>query len=191
VSEVTQIIERMEAGDSAGAELLLPLVYSELRRLARQRLARSPVRSLQTTELVHEAYLRLVGSDRQWQGRAHFFGAAAEAMRRVLVDRARRRQREKHGAHFKRVELHDSAVSSGCTPDEVLVVHELFDRLAEKHPAEAEVAKLRYFVGFNHREAAEALEIPVSTAHSQWTFAKAWLFREYRKGDGSGSAEKP
>ena len=183
VSEVTRIIEQVEAGDLAGSEELLPHVYKELRQLAGQRLAKNPDQSLQTTELVHEAYLRLVGADRKWQGRAHFFAAAAEAMRRVLVDRARRRKRTKHGGDRQRVDLHDSAVSIGCPPEEILIVNELFDHLTEKHPAEAEVAKLRYFAGFNHREAAEALEIPISTAHSHWTFAKAWLFREYRKGE--------
>ena len=183
MSKVTRIIEQIEAGDLATSDQLLPLVYKELRGLASQRLAKNPEQSLQTTELVHEAYLRLVGSDPQWQGRAHFFASAAEAMRRVLVDRARRRKRAKHGADHKRIDLHDSAMSSGCTPEEILIVNELFDRLAEKHPAEAEVAKLRYFAGFNHREAAEALGIPVSTAHNHWTFAKAWLFREYRKAD--------
>ncbi len=182
VSEVTRIIEQIEAGDLAASEQLLPLVYNELHALASRRLAKQPEQSLQTTELVHEAYLRLVGSDQKWQGRAHFFGAAAEAMRRVLVDRARRRNRAKRGGDHQRVALHDSAVAAGCTPDEILIVNELFDRLAEKHPAEAEVAKLRYFAGFNHREAAEALGIPVSTAHNQWSFAKAWLFREYRTG---------
>ncbi len=183
MSAVTRIIEQMEAGNAASSEQLLPIVYQELRSLAGQRLAKDGEQSLQATELVHEAYLRLIGSDQKWKGRAHFFAAAAEAMRRVLVDRARRRKRQKHGADRQRIELHDSAVSAGCPPDEILVVHELFDRLAAKHPAEGEVAKLRYFAGFNHREAAEALEIPVSTAHSHWTFAKAWLFREYRKSD--------
>ena len=183
MSDVTRIINRLEEGELAASTELLPIVYDELRRLANSRLANSPDQSLQTTELVHEAYLRLVGSDQRWQGRAHFFAAAAEAMRRVLVDRARRRHRQKHGGDRQRVELHDSAMSSGCTPDELLLVDDLFDRLAEKYPKEAEVAKLRYFAGFNHREAAEALELPVSTVHDHWTFAKAWLFRELRKGD--------
>ncbi len=181
MSEVTRMIEQIETGDMATSDQLLPLVYKELHALARRRLAKNPHQSLQTTELVHEAYLRLVGSDQKWQGRAHFFAAAAEAMRRVLVDRARRQRRVKHGGDFQRVDLHDSAVSSGCTPDEILIVNELFDRLAEKHSVEATVAKLRYFAGFNNREAAESLEIPVSTAHSHWTFAKAWLLREFRK----------
>jgi RNA polymerase sigma factor (TIGR02999 family) len=183
LSDVTRIIERIKTGDVAASEQLLPLVYQELHTLASRRLANDAEQSLQTTELVHEAYLRLVGPNQRWEGRGHFFAAAAEAMRRVLVDRARRRQRAKHGADRQRVDLHDSAVSGGCTPDEILIVDELFDRLAEDHPIEAEVAKLRYFAGFNHREIAEALEIPVSTAYDYWTFAKAWLFQEYQKGE--------
>jgi RNA polymerase sigma factor (TIGR02999 family) len=181
--EAVRIIEQIESGDLAAADRLLPLVYNELRVLASRRLARNSNESLQTTELVHEAYLRLVGSDQRWEGQAHFFAAAAEAMRRVLVDRARRRKRTKHGGDRKRNDLHDSAIASGCTPDEILIVNELFDHLAEKHPREAQVAKLRYFAGFSHGEAAEALCIPLSTAHSHWTFAKAWLLREFRKSD--------
>ena len=183
MNDVTQIVSRVEAGDLDSSAALLPLVYDELRRLASQRLAKDAEPRLQTTELVHEAYLRLIGTNQNWRGRAHFFGAAAEAMRRILVDRARRRQRQRHGRDIQQAELHDSAISSGHTPEEILIVDELFDRLADKHPTEAEVAKLRYFAGFNHRETADALEVPVSTAHAHWTFAKAWLFREYRKGD--------
>ena len=137
MSEVTEIIELIEAGNLAAADQLLPLVYAELRSLASRRLAKSPDHSLQTTELVHEAYLRLVGSDQKWDGRRHFFAAAAEAMRRVLVDRARQRKSEKRGADAKRIDLHDSAITVGCPPEEVLVVDELFGLLAERHPAEA------------------------------------------------------
>ena len=104
-------------------------------------------------------------------------------MRNVLVDRARHRQRQKHGGSYQRIELHDSVLSEGCTAEEILIVNELFDKLCELHPVEGEVAKLRYFAGFNHRETAEALEIPISTAHARWDFAKAWMLREYRKGE--------
>ncbi len=180
MSEVARIIQKIDAGEMTSAEELLPVVYNELKTLASRRLAKDGEQSLQTTELVHEVYLRLVGPEQGWNGRAHFFGAAAEAMRRVLVDRARRRNAEKRGADYERVELHDSAMAAGFQPHEVLVVDELFDRLAEKHPIEAQVAKLRYFAGFNHRETAEALEMPISTAHNHWAFAKAWLFREFR-----------
>ncbi|MEZ6121096.1 MAG: ECF-type sigma factor [Pirellulaceae bacterium] len=181
MNEAARIIDQLKSGNMAASEQLLPLVYDELRLLASRRLAKNPEQILQTTELVHEAYLRLIGPDVQWEGRAHFFAAAAQAMRNVLVDRARRRQSHKHGGNHNQVELHDSAISAGYDPDEILVVHDLFDRLAEQHPLEAEVAKLRYFVGFNHRETAEALEISLSTAHARWEFAKAWLYREYQK----------
>jgi len=180
MADVQQIIERIGSGE-ASAEELLPLVYEELRTLARGRLAREAGDSLQTTDLVHEAYLRLVGSDVKWNGRAHFFGAAAEAMRRLLVERARRKQRIKHGGYRKRVELHDSAMEAGSSPDEILIVNELFDRLTEKHPREAELAKLRYFAGFNLTEAAAALDISTSSAHKYWKFSRAWLYREYNK----------
>ena len=179
MSEVVRIIKEIEGGNVSSSEQLLPLVYAELKSLASRRLATDGEQSLQTTELVHEVYLRLVGPDQQWKGRAHFFGAAAEAMRRVLVDRARARNAEKRGSNYERVEWHDSAMASGFQPHEVLVVDELFDRLSQKHPIEAEVAKLRYFAGFSHREAAEALEISTSMAHAHWTFAKAWLYREF------------
>ena len=170
---------RIESGETALDEELLPLVYDELRVLASSRLAREANVSLQTTELVHEAYLRLVGPDTKWKGRAHFFGAAAEAMRRVLVDRARRKQRVKHGGDRQRVELHDSAIEAGVSPEEILIVSDLFDNLAEQHPTEAEVAKLRYFAGFTLTEVAQALDISVGSAHKYWRFARAWLYREY------------
>ena len=180
--DVQQIVSRIEAGEAAVEEELLPLVYDELRALASSRLAREGQhQSLQTTELVHEAYLKLVGSDTKWEGRAHFFGAAAEAMRRVLVDRARRKHRIRHGSDYKRTQLHDSAIQAGADPAEILIVNELFDRLAQNHPSEAELAKLRYFAGFNLTEAAEALDISVGSAHKYWKFARAWLYREYSK----------
>ncbi len=182
MADVQQIVSRIEAGEAAVEEELLPLVYDELRALASSRLAREGQhQSLQTTELVHEAYLRLVGLDQKWEGRAHFFGAAAEAMRHVLVDRARRKRRIKHGGNHKRIELHDSAMEAGSSPAEILVVNDLFDRLVEKHPTEAELAKLRYFGGFNLTEAAAALDISVGSAHKYWKFARAWLYREYNK----------
>jgi RNA polymerase sigma factor (TIGR02999 family) len=164
----------------------MPVVYDELRRLAAQRLAREfPGNTLQATELVHEAYLRLVGADNSWQGKSHFFAASAEAMRRILVDRARARKSVKRGGDRQRIELHDSAIMAtqvSAAADEILLVSELMDRLAEEHPAEAEVAKLRYFAEFNITEAAKALEIPVSTAHHRWNFARAWLRCEMQKG---------
>lgn len=184
MTDVTEILNRIDAGDQRASDELLPIVYDELRILASQRLAREwPNNSLQATELVHEAYLRLVGGDGTWQGLAHFFAAAAEAMRRILVDRARAKRSLKRGGG-RRVELHDSAVqaaSADAAADEILVVSDLLDRFAEKHPEEAELAKLRYFADFNISEVARALEIPVSTAHDRWNFARAWLRREVEK----------
>ena len=179
MTQVTELLTRIKAGDGYAAEQLLPVVYDELRRLASQRLARElPGNTLQATELVHEAYLRLVGEDKRWEGNAHFFAAAAEAMRRILVDRARAKKSVKRGGDRKRLELHESAIKAlraDSAADEILLVNELLERLAEEHPAEAEIAKLRYFAEFNISEAAKALEIPVSTAHHRWNFARAWL----------------
>ena len=187
VTDVTEILNRIDSGDYGASKELLPVVYDELRRLASQWIAReTPGNSLQATELVHEAYLRLLGSDREWQGRPHFFAAAAEAMRRILVDRARSRRSLKRGGDRQRVELHDSALDvfeSDSAAEEILVVSDLLDLLAEKHPGEAELAKLRYFADFNVTEAAKALEIPISTAHDRWNFARAWLRREVNKGE--------
>ena len=182
-SEISRLIKQTASGDIACSDGLLSLVYDELRALARGQLARERSESLQTTELVHEAYMRMVGPNQHWENRAHFFGAAAEAMRRVLVDRARRRNRKKRVPDREKVELHESAVFGECPPEEVVVVGELFDLLAEKHPAVAVVAKLRYFLGFNNRETSEALGVPLSTVHTHWTFAKAWLYRECCKSD--------
>jgi RNA polymerase sigma factor (TIGR02999 family) len=186
VSDVTYLLTRIEAGDGRASDELLPVVYDELRRLAGQRLAReSPGNTLQATELVHEAYLRLVGSEQRWEGNAHFFAAAAEAMRRILVDRARKKKSLKRGGDRKRLELHDSAIKAsqaGAAADEILLVNDLLERLAADHPDEAELAKLRYFADFNVSEAAKALKIPVSTAHERWNFARAWLCCEFKKG---------
>lgn len=185
MSDVTDLLTRIQAGDGRASQELLPVVYDELRRLAAQRLAReSPGNTLQATELVHEAYLRLVGSEKRWEGNSHFFAAAAEAMRRILVDRARAKKSTKRGGDRKRIELHESAIKAsqaGSAAEEILQVNDLLDRLAEKHPVEAELAKLRYFAEFNVTEAAKALEIPVSTAHHRWNFARAWLRCELQK----------
>jgi RNA polymerase sigma factor (TIGR02999 family) len=121
-----------------------------------------------------------VGTDQSWDCKAHFLAAAAEAMRRILVERARRRRRIRHGGDRRRVEFHESALQADAAPDEILLVHDLLDRLAEKHPMEAELVKLHYFGGFNISEAARALGIPVSTAHRQWTFARAWLYHRLK-----------
>jgi RNA polymerase sigma factor (TIGR02999 family) len=181
MSEVTLIIERIRGGDAGATDELLPIVYDELRRIAGRKLgAEADHPTIQTTELVHEAYLRLVGTDQAWDGKAHFLAAAAEAMRRILVERARRRQRIRHGGGSRRVDFHDSAIEADAAPDEILVVNDLLDHLAEKHPVEAAIVKLHYFAGFNISEAARALDIPVSTAHRHWNFARAWLYRRLK-----------
>lgn len=181
MTDLQSIFDRINAGETTIDEELLPIIYDELRALASRRLAKEAACSLQTTELVHEAYLRLIGPDQKWEGRVHFFSAAAEAMRRVLVDRARQRQSLKRGGDHRRVTMSDSAMEAQESPAEILEINELFDRLAELHPQEAEVAKLRYFAGFKLAEVASALRISVGSAHKYWNFAKAWLYREYQK----------
>lgn len=189
MSEVTLIIERIRDGDRGATDELLPIVYDELRRMAgRQLNAEAGHPTIQTTELVHEAYLRLVGRDELWDGRVHFLAAAAEAMRRILVERARRRQRLRYGGGRQRVDFHESAIEADAAPDEIVIVNDLLDHLAEKHPVEAAVVKLHYFAGFNISEAARALEIPISTAHRHWTFARAWLYRRLKDSSQTGES---
>jgi RNA polymerase sigma factor (TIGR02999 family) len=187
MNDVTHILSAIERGDPKAADQLLPLVYDELRRLAAQRLAHErPSQTLQATALVHEAYLRLVGSqDPGWDGRGHFFAAAAEAMRRILVERARRKRRRKHGGGLSRQDpgLDDLAGAETRDPLEVLAVHEALDQLAEKAPRKAELVKLRYFLGCTIAEAAQVLGIAQSTAEEDWTYSKAWLRRQWLRGE--------
>jgi RNA polymerase sigma factor (TIGR02999 family) len=181
MNDVTQILSAIEQGDPRAAEQLLPLVYAELRKLAAQRLAQeNPGQTLQATALVHEAYIRLVDADQvqHWNSRAHFFGAAAEAMRRILVDQARRRKAAKRGGEAHREELHESAIVAGRSTEELLAVDELLDRLAEIDPTAANLVKLRFFVGLNMSEVAEALGVSVRTAHDIWAYARAWLHQK-------------
>jgi RNA polymerase sigma factor (TIGR02999 family) len=181
MNEVTQILSAIEQGDPRAAEQLLPLVYAELRKLAAQRLAQEkPGQTLQATALVHEAYIRLVGSDpvQHWNSRAHFFGAAAEAMRRILVEQARRRKAAKRGGEAQRHDLHESIIVAGRPPDELLAVDELLDSLAEIDPTAAELVKLRFFVGLNMSEVAEALGVSTRTAHDIWAYARTWLHQK-------------
>jgi RNA polymerase sigma factor (TIGR02999 family) len=177
VNEVTRILDAVGQGDPKAAEQLLPLVYNELRRLAAHKMAgESPGHTLQPTALVHEVWLRLAGSGpQQWQNRAHFFGAAAEAMRRILVDHARRKQSLKRGAGAVREELHDSVLVLTAPPDELLAVHEALDEFAAVDPQAAELVKLRYFVGMTMEEAALALGLSKRTAEGLWTYARVWL----------------
>jgi RNA polymerase sigma factor (TIGR02999 family) len=185
MNEATRILYAIEQGDPHAAEQLLPLVYDELRKLAAEKLAHEkPGQTLQATALVHEAYLRLVDTDKahHWDSRRHFFAAAAEAMRRILVEQARRKKSQKHGGGLKRQqaspELLLVAVAQPRDPLEVLDVQEALDHLAQKSPRKAELVKLRYFLGCTIAEAAHILGIAPPTAEEDWTYAKAWLRRQ-------------
>jgi RNA polymerase sigma factor (TIGR02999 family) len=180
MSEATQLLVAIESGDPSAANQLLPLVYDELRRLAASKMAHEVAgHTLQPTALVHEAWLRLVANETpQFKNRAHFFAAAAEAMRRILIDRARHRRAIRHGGGLQRVELEQVKLPFPSDDDQLLAVNEALDKLAAVQPLEAEVVKLRYFVGLTHDETAEALGISVRTAKYYWAHARAWLFRE-------------
>ena len=178
MSEFTQILERVERGDLPAAAELLPVVYDELRRLAAQKMTREAAgHTLQPTALVHEAWLRLGGSDAPaFQNRAHFFGAAAEAMRRILIEHARRRLAAKRGAGVEAVDLDGLEISSPVADDDqLLAVNEALEKLSAVDPPKAELVKLRYFVGLNFEEAAAALGIAIPTAKQWWAYARAWL----------------
>jgi RNA polymerase sigma factor (TIGR02999 family) len=180
MSDITHILSAIEDGDSTAAEKLLPLVYEELRKLAAQRLAQEkPGQTLQATALVHEAYLRLVDVDRnqQWNNRGHFFAAAAEAMRRILVENARRKKSAKRGGHLKRVEL-DEEFTQHTSPDQLLALNDALDKLAQEDQVKAELVKLRCFAGLSHQEAAQVLGISRPTADRYWTYAKTRLYCE-------------
>ena len=183
-NDVTRILNALDKGDEQATAELLPLVYEELRRLAAHKMAGEMAgHTLQPTALVHEAWLRLNSARAQsWENRAHFFGAAAEAMRRILVESARRRQSLKRGAGAAHEELHESVLVLTAPPDELLAVHEALDQLAAEDPAAAELVKLRYFVGMTMEESATALGLPPRTAERLWTYAKVWLKREIERG---------
>ncbi|HKD36895.1 MAG TPA: ECF-type sigma factor [Pirellulales bacterium] len=189
MNEVTRILRAIEDGDRNAADQLLPLVYDELRKLAAQRLAQErPGQTLQATALVHDAYLRLLGGgDVEWNNRGHFFAAAAEAMRRILVENARRKGRIKHGGDFKRIELSDIALESDSAADELLAVNDALARLEMVDPAVASLVKLRYFVGLSMPDVAETLGMSLRTAERSWTFARTWLKRELSRGMADGS----
>ena len=178
MSDVTRILSQIEHGDPKAAELLLPLVYEELRKLASAKLgSEKPGQTLQATALVHDAYLRLVDVEKaqQWNSRGHFFASAAEAMRRILIENARRKRELKHGGGLGRVELDDAAPVTHATPEQLLALDDLLNILEQEDPRAAEVFKLKYFGGFSVDEAAEHLGISRATAYRQWTFARAWL----------------
>jgi RNA polymerase sigma factor (TIGR02999 family) len=179
MNDVTQILSRIESGDPTAAEQLLPLVYNELRRLAAQRIHNEkPGQTLQATALVHEAYLRLVDGDQaqHWNSRGHFFGAAAEAMRRILVNLARDKGRLKRGGQLQRVDLEKIEVATDTPNDDLLAIDESIELLATENPECANVVKLRFFAGLSIDETAAALGISASTAKRHWAYARAWLF---------------
>jgi RNA polymerase sigma factor (TIGR02999 family) len=187
VTQVTQILSALEEGDPHAAEQLLPLVYDELRRLAAQKLAQEkPGQTLQATALVHEAYMRLVGSEDaaasakpHWDNRRHFFAAAAEAMRRILIDNARRKERPKHGGGWQRQELDGEALVAREPNLDLLSLDAALDRLAEHDPLKAKLVELRYFAGLTGEQAAAVLGISPSSADRQWVYTRAWLRREF------------
>jgi RNA polymerase sigma factor (TIGR02999 family) len=180
VSDATVMLAAIEAGDSKAAEQLLVLVYEELRRLAASKLAQeAPGQTLQPTALVHEAWLRLVGDQHpSFKNRTHFFRASAEAMRHILIDRARRKKTERHGGSYRRVDFEEFDAATPSADEQLLVVNEALDKLALEHPVQAELVKLRYFAGLTNEEISEVLGISVSTVKNYWAFSRAWLLNE-------------
>jgi RNA polymerase sigma factor (TIGR02999 family) len=183
MSDATLLLTAVENGDPKAADALLELVYAELRVLATRKMAQERVgQTLQPTALVHEAWLRLVGSESpSFANRAHFFSAAAEAMRRILIDRARRRRAQRHGGGYERVQLDDCDLASPQADDELLAVNDALEQLSRKHPLQADVVKLRYFGGRTNEEVAQVLGISVATVKNYWTFARAWLLKEIKR----------
>jgi len=182
MSDATLLLTAIEQGDPEAAEKLLNLLYEELRRLAASKMAQeSPDHTLQPTALVHEAWLRLMGSNtRKFENRAHFFYAAAEAMRRILVDRARRKLAKRHGGGCERVDLESQDLAATGPDEQLLAVHEVLENLAKEHPVQAEVVKLRYFVGMTNEETSQVLGISVATVKNYWTFARTWILNEFK-----------
>ena len=188
MADVTRILSQIEQGDPSAAEQLLPLVYKELRKLAAAKLSReSPDQTLQATALVHEAYLRLVDTEKaqHWNSRGHFFGAAAEAMRRILVDQARRKQSQKRGGSRERESLEEAEIAAPEPSLDVLAVSEALERFERVDKPAAELVKLRYYAGLTIPQAAEAIGISSTTADRYWAYARAWLHAEVKKGDSS------
>lgn len=181
--DVTRVLERAQKGDPNAAAELLPLVYDELRRLASAKMVHErPDQTLQPTALVHEAWLRLVGDDKQkWNGRAHFFGAAAEAMRRILIESARRKRSARHGGGQARLDIQEIELASAPKDDELLAVSDALDNLGAHNRQMAELVKLRYFVGLTTEEAAEVLGISIRTADRWWNYSRLWLYQEIQR----------
>jgi RNA polymerase sigma factor (TIGR02999 family) len=182
-NQVTRVLERVRCGELSAAGELLPLVYDELRRLATSKMAHErPDQTLQPTALVHEAWLRLVGNEQQkWNGRAHFFGAAAEAMRRILIENARRKAAARHGGGEARLDIDQIEIATTAPDDELLAVNDALEKLAAYDSQMAELVKLRYFVGLTTEDAAEVLDISVRTAERWWTYSRAWLYQEFER----------
>ena len=183
MSEITLMLEAIKRGENQASEQLLPLVYEELRQLAAARMAQEAAgHTLQPTALVHEAWLRMAANQKQeWEGRAHFFGAAAEAMRRILIDRARRKRAARHGGDQQRVDFQELDLACPIPDDQLLALDEALDKLAAKHPREAEVVKLRYIVGMTLQEAAEVMGLSADAVWDLSVHARAWLYREMKK----------
>ena len=180
MSDLTRILQAMESGEAQAAEKLLPLVYEELRKLAAAKMAHeTPNQTLQPTALVHEAWLRLTGDENvKWEGRGHFFGAAAEAMRRILIDNARRKRALRHGGDQQRVDIAEVEIATLAKDDELLAMNEALEKFAMVDREKAELVKLRYFVGLTIEEAAAVLNISTPTAKRWWTYSRAWLYQK-------------
>ena len=185
MTDVTRILNAIEQGNAKAADKLLPLVYEELRRLATQKMLNElPGQTLQATALVHEAYIRLAGDKAQnWEGRTHFFAAAAEAMRRILIENARRKKSLKRGGRRQRSDLDDVEIAIECPADDVIALDEALEKLARKDKVKADLVKLRYFAGLTGKQAAKVLGISHSTADEHWAYSRAWLRLEITKGD--------
>jgi RNA polymerase sigma factor (TIGR02999 family) len=189
MNEITQVLDRIQKGEASAAEALLPLVYEELRKLAAQRMAQEkPGQTLQPTALVHEAYLRLVDVEQpqRWDGRGHFFAAAAEAMRRILVERARRKKAVKHGGGRRPLDPDTVAIVAPQKDDDLVAIDEALDRLAALDPVKAELVKLRYFAGLTIEECAEALGISCATVKRYWAYSRVWLFEAINQENTKG-----
>jgi len=189
MNKITESLAAIDRGDPQAAEELLPLVYDHLRELASRKLRQEkPGQTLQPTALVHEAYLRIArgGNENSWKNRKHFFSAAAEAMRRILIESARRKQRQKRGGEHVRVELHDDHLAAPSPPEELLALDEALEQLGQEDPDKAELVKLRYFAGMSLEETAETLGISRTTAYRHWVYARAWLYRRIQTPSDDG-----